>query len=225
MNSIKPTTFVEAPLATAATFGVAALAVIVLGVTQTIAASSGAHAAGLLRAAEALPRGPDRDRALSTAQTATLEALELAPKDGEMRARAARALYLQATTATLDDVSEPLLGAAEVEARRSLDDAPANAGAPATMAMITFARDGGVPTRAMGQWVAQSYAGRARDAEAALWRAQAAAAAWPVLEPGVKLAASDETCALMALPHMRERVVPVAARMGDELGDCAKRSR
>lgn len=223
VNSIKPTTFVEAPLATAATFGVAALAVIVLGVTQTMAASSGARAAGMLRTAEALPRGPERDRALANAHAATVEALELAPKDGEFRARAARALYLQATTATLDEVSAPLLGAAETAARRSLADAPANAGAPSTMAMITYARAGGTPSRAMAQWVSQSYAGRARDAEAALWRAQAAAAAWSVLEPGVKLAASDETCALMKLPYMRERVIPVAARMGDELGDCRTR--
>jgi hypothetical protein len=224
VNSTRPTTFVEAPLAATATLAVAALAVVVLGVTQTLAASAGARAAGLLRHAETMPRGPERDRLLASAQAAAVGALELAPKDGEARARNARALYLQATTATLDEVSPALLDAAEREARRSRIDNPVNAGAPATLAMIAYARDEGRATPAMADLVTQSYAARARDAETALWRTQAAAAAWAVLPPGAKLAASDEACALLAMPHTRERAVPVAARMGDELGDCKRRS-
>lgn len=222
VNSTRPTTFVEAPLAATATLAVAALAVVVLGVTQTLAASAGARAAGLLRQAETMPRGPERDRLLASAQAAAVGALDLAPKDGEVRARNARALYLQATTATLNEVSTPLLDAAEREARRSRIDSPGNAGAPATLAMIGYARAQGVPEPAMAELVTQSYAAHARDAEAALWRAQAAAAAWPVLAPGAKLAASDEACALLRLPHTRERAEPVAARMGDELGDCKR---
>jgi hypothetical protein len=223
VNSTRPTTFVEAPLATTATFAVAALAVVILGVTQTMGAAASARAAGLLRQAETMPRGSVRDRMLASAHAAAVDALDLAPKDGEVRARAARALYLQATTAMLDEVSAPLLDAAEREAHRARIDSPDNAGAPATLAMIAFARADGQPTPAMADLVAQSYAGRARDAEAALWRTQAAAAAWPALAPGAKIAASDEACALLKLPHTRERAQPAAARMGDELGDCRRR--
>lgn len=204
-------------------FAVAALAVVILGVTQTMAAATGARAAGLLRQAEAMPRGPDRDRLLASAHAAAIGALDLAPKDGEVRARAARALYLQATTATLNEVSAPLLDAAEREAHRARIDSPANAGAPATLAMIAFARADGVATPAMAEFVTESYASRARDAEAALWRTQAAAAAWPALSPGAKLAASDEACVLLTMAHTRERAEPAAKRMGDELGDCRKR--
>jgi len=223
VNSTRPTTFVEAPLATTATFVVAALAVVILGVTQTMAAAAGARAAGLLRQAETMPRGPERDRMLASAHAAAIGALDLAPRDGEVRARAARALYLQATTATLNEISTPLLDAAEREAHRAHIDSPANAGAPATLAMIAYARADGEPTPAMADLVGQSYASRARDAEAALWRTQAAAAAWPALPPGAKLAASDEACALLAMAHTRERAAPAARRMGDELGDCRKR--
>ncbi len=221
MNSIRPTTFVEAPLAAAATFAVAALAVIVLGATQTMAASAGATSAARLRAAELMPRGPERDAALALAQVAIADAIALAPKDPALHARAARAFYLQAATATLQDVSQPLLEAAARAADRATAAGPDEAGAPSTRAMIVFARNYGAPDDAMARYVADSYAGRARDPETMLWRVQAAAAAWPALDAGSKLRAADEACALLRLPALRDRASVAAQRMGDDLGGCA----
>ena len=212
MNSIRPITFVEAPLAATATFAVAALAIVLLGVTQTMAAAAGVKSAAVLRDAELLPRGPERDQALSRALEAAVDAIGLAPENGELKSRSARALYLQATTATVPDISIPLLTAAETAAQDASKTSPSDAGAPATLAMIAYARAGG-PNAAMAALVAKSYAGRARDLETALWRAQAASVAWPALDAGTKLAASDETCALMKAPQTRPRAMVVAKRV------------
>ena len=218
MNSIRPITFVEAPLAATATFAVAALAVLVLGVTQTMAAAVAVRSAVALRAAETLPRGPQRDQMLATAQGAIADAIGLAPMNGELHSRGARTLYLQATTATVPEISAPLLAAAETSATRATRTSPDDAGAPATLAMIAFAR-AGAPSAAMADLVAKSYAGRARDLETALWRAQAASVAWPRLEAGVKIAASDEACALLRAPQTSARAEVVVARIG--IGRCA----
>ena len=224
MNSIRPITFVEAPLAATAAFAVAALAIMLLGVTQTMAAAAGVKSATVLRNAELLPRGPERDQALARAHEAAVDAIGLAPENGELKTRSARTLYLQATTATLPDVSEPLLAAAEAAALEAGKTSPDDAGAPATLAMIAHAR-AGAPTQAMAALVAKSYAGRARDLETALWRAQAASVAWPALDAGTKLAASDETCALVRAPQTRARATVVAKRI--DVGDCtlARRAR
>jgi hypothetical protein len=217
VNSIRPTTFVEAPKAAAATFAVACLAVIALGVTQAIAASASAKSAALLRAAELAPRGPQRDAALAEAQLAIADAIAVAPKDAALHARRARAFYLQAATATLPEVSPALLDAADAAVRDARAASPDEAGAPATGALVALARNGFVPDAAMAEAVAQSYAARARDPETALWRVQAAAAAWPILPAGEKLKAVDETCALLAAPGVRARAATAAARIGEDL--------
>ncbi|MDZ4776429.1 MAG: hypothetical protein SGJ23_06545, partial [Alphaproteobacteria bacterium] len=67
MNSIRPITFVEAPRAASATFGIAALAVAFLGIAQASSAVRDGAARGTLARAEALPRGMERDAALSQA--------------------------------------------------------------------------------------------------------------------------------------------------------------
>jgi hypothetical protein len=198
-------------------FAVAAAAVAILGVTQTMAASAGAKAAVALQAAEMMPRGPDRDHALALAQERIADGLALAPKDATLHARAARAFYLQAATATFPEISQPLLDAAGQAAARALASGPAEAGAPATMALIALARPDGTDPAAS---VAASYAAHARDPEVALWRVQAAAAAWPQLDAGTKLAAADEACALLSVATTRTRAAVAAARMGDELGAC-----
>lgn len=206
-------------MATAA-FVVAAAAIMVLGVTQTMAASASARAAAILRNAEMLPRGPARDTMLARAHEAAVDAVKLSPKNGEIRARDARVLYLQATTATLEDISLPLLAAAEAAAVQAAKDSPDDAAAPATLALIAQARAGESTTEA-ARFVTQSYAGRARTLETSLWRAQAAGASWSGLDAQVKLAAADETCALLNAPQTRARAEVVAQRMGDEMGECA----
>jgi hypothetical protein len=220
VNSIRPITFVEAPQAAAIAFAVAAAAVILLGVTQTMAASANARSSAYLRAAEVLPRGPARDAMLARAHEAIVDAVKLAPKNGEIRARDARALFLQATTATVEEVSQPLLSAAEVGATQAAKDSPDDAGATATLSLIAYAR-AGAATPAAVKFAAQSYAGRARDLETALWRAEAAGAAWSGLDAQVKLAAADETCKLLSIAQTRARAESVAVRMGDEFGICA----
>ena len=188
-----------------------------LGVTQTMAAAAGVKSAAVLRDAELLPRGPERDQALSRALEATVDAIGLAPENGELKSRGARALYLQATTATVPDISMPLLTAAETAARDAGKMSPSDAGAPATLALIANARGGG-PNATMAALVAKSYAGRARDLETALWRVQAASVAWPALDAGAKLAASDEACALMKAQQTRARATVVARRIA---ADCS----
>ena len=210
-------------MATAA-FIVAAAAVMVMGVTQTMAASASARASAILRNAELLPRGPARDTMLARAHEATVDAVKLSPKNGEVRARDARVLYLQATTATLEDISAPLLAAAEAAAMKAARDSPDDAAAPATLALISRAR-AGATTPETSRFVAQSYAGRARTLEASLWRAQAAGASWSGLDAQVKLAAADETCALLKAPQTRARAEPVALRIGDDLGECTAKPR
>ena len=191
-----------------------------LGVTQTMAASASARSSAVLRAAEILPRGRDRDTMLARAHEVIVDAVKLAPSNGEIRGRDARALYLQATTATVEDISQPLLTAAEAAAVQAAKDSPDDAGAAATLAMIALAR-AGAPTPAGAQWVVRSYGGRARDLETVLWRAQAAGAMWALLDARVKLAAANETCQLLYAPQTRARAEPVAIRMGDEFGECA----
>ncbi len=205
-------------MATAA-FAVAAAAVMLLGVTQTMAASASVRSSAMLRAAELLPRGGERDTMLARTHEALVDAAKLAPKNGEIRARDARALYLQATTATVEDISQPLLDAAEATAVQAAKDSPDDAAAPATLALIAHAR-GGMPAIA-ARFATQSYAGRARDLETALWRAQAAGVTWAGLGAPVKLAAADETCMLLQTSQTHARAEAVAIRMGDEFGECA----
>lgn len=191
-----------------------------LGVTQAIAASHSATSAGRLRAAELMVRGPDRDAALALAQISIADALAVAPKDAGVHARKARALYLQAATATLPDISIPLLDAASAAVDAAHAAGPDEAGALATRALIVLARNGGAPDDMMARTVAESFAARARDPETALWRVQAAGAAWPALDAATKLAAADEACVLLRVPSVQERAQVAAARMGSELGPC-----
>jgi hypothetical protein len=220
VSSIRPTTFVEAPLTAAATLAVAALAVAVLGVTQTMAASASAASAARLRAAELMPRGYERDSLLFEAQVAISDAAALAPKDAALQARAARTLYLQAATASLPDISMPLLEAADAAAARALAASPSEAGAPATQALIAFARNNFVPSAEGAAFVAQAYAARARDPETQLWRVQAAGAQWPALDAATRNAAADEACALQRAPATQARVDAAIARMGEGFGVC-----
>lgn len=188
MNSIRPITFVEAPLLASATFAVAALAVVFLGLTQSNAALRDGAARGFLARAEAMPRGMERDAALSKAIIAIDDAVQVAPQDASVHALAARAYYLQATTAQVDDVSAPLLDAARRAAEESLARSGANASATAVLALVETARNG--PAAA---FVARSYAVPA-SADGALWRLEAAVRAWPTLDLPLREAIIADSC-------------------------------
>lgn len=193
MNSIRPITFVEAPIAASATFGIAALAVVFLGITQTAAAVRDGAARGALARAEALPRGMERDTALAKSLVAIEDATKAAPEDARTHARAARAYYLQATTATIDEVSPALLDAADRAAREALAQSPHNASAHAMTALIGITRQDGAVNAAALDAVAQSYAAPA-SGEGAVWRLEAAARAWNALPSVLRQRVTADAC-------------------------------
>lgn len=217
MNFIKRITSADAPTAATATFAIAAVAIIVLGVTETMAAAAGARSAALLQAAETQARGPERDSLLAAAHEAAVDGIGLAPRDAGLEARQARILYLQATTATVAEISIPLLDAASAAAQRALKHSPQDAGARAILALAAAAK-GGAPTPAVAEDVQRSYAGRAREPDVALWRGEAAAAAWPVLQGETRVAAATELCALDRAGLVQARARTVLAGIGATMG-------
>lgn len=132
-----------------------------------------------LARAEALPRGGDRDAALAKALAVVEDSVAAAPKDARTHARAARLYYLQATTASIDEVSTPLLDAAARAAAEAHARSPQNASADALTALIDMSRAGGV-TEAATAAVTRSY-GAPVSREGAVWRLEAAARAWNAL--------------------------------------------
>lgn len=212
MNSIRPTTSVDAPLAAAATLGLAALAVAFLGFSHANAALLGGAARSSVRAAEALPRGLERDAALARAQAAAARAVAAGPMDADIRLREARTLYLLATTAAVDDISEPLLDAASRAVGAAEALGPGNTSAAALRALIETARNGQTANAAARAAVELSYVRPARGSEGALWRIEAAVRAWDALPTHVREAALREACAQAAeSPAGRQRVGVIAA--------------
>lgn len=222
MNSIRPITFVEAPRLASATFGIAALAVAFLGFMQANAALRDGAARGSLARAEAMPRGMERDAALAKSLIAIEDAVKAAPQDAQTHALAARAYYLQATTAAVDEVSAPLLSAARRSAEESARRSPANAEGFALSALIDIADNAGVPNGVAAKNVAQSYAVPA-SGDGAVWRLEAAVQAWPALDVGVQQAAIEDAC--MRAPADRAFAASLAqatALLPDSgLGRCA----
>lgn len=222
MNSIRPITFVEAPLLASATFGIAALAVAFLGVTQANAAFREDVARRTLASAEAMPRGVDRDAALAKAITVIDAAVKAAPKDARIYARAARAYYLQATTAAVDDVSPTLLAAARRAVDESFRQSPDNANAAAVSALVDIAGHGGDVTSVAIDAVARSYAAPATP-EGAAWRLDAATRAWPRLDATLQQTVITDACIQAARSRaFGAYLAEIAAQMPDAgFGQCA----
>jgi hypothetical protein len=220
VNSIRRTTFVEAPRSASAAIAVAALAVVFLGAAHAAAALRDSAARSALVRAEAMPRGMERDAALVKALIAIDDAVRAAPQDARGHARAARAYYLQATTAAVDDVSAPLLDAARRAATESLKHSPTNASAVAMFALVDIAGAGAV-TRQAADAVARSY-GVPATPEGVVWRFDAAVRAWPGLSVAQQQQVIDDACV-----HARgdrafaSRLAAAAARLPDSgLGQC-----
>ncbi len=219
MNSIRRITFVEAPRAASATFAVAALAVAFLGFSQAGAALRDGSARSVLARAEAMPRGMERDAALSQALIAIDDAVKAAPQDARTHARKARAYYLQATTAAVDEISPPLLDAARGAAAESFRHSPANASAAAMSALVDIA--GGAVTRKAVDYISASYAVPATP-EGALWRFDAATRAWPALPIALQQQVITDACTQADMDRaFATRLAEIAARMPDSgLGQC-----
>lgn len=191
-----------------------------LGVTQAGAALRDGAARSVLARAEAMPRGMDRDAALAKALVAIDDAVKAAPEDARVHARAARAYYLQATTAAVDDVSAPLLEAARGAAETSLARSPANASASAMSALVDMA-ESGAATRKAVEAVARSYAVPATT-EGAAWRFDAAVRAWSALSIPMQQQVIGDACAQARSDRtFAARLADVAAGMPDSgLGQC-----
>ena len=202
------------------TLAVAALAVSFLGITHADAAIRSGAARSILARAETMPRGMERDAALAKALIAIDDAVRAAPLDARVHARAARAYYLQATTAAVDDVSAPLLDASRRAVTESLKHSPSNAGAVALSALVDIAADGLV-TSAAANAVAASYAVPATP-EGELWRLDAATKAWPGLSGVVRRRVITGSCSLAAADvAFAARLAEIADRMPDSgLGRC-----
>ena len=197
---------------------VAALAVVFLGVAQAGAALRDGATRSVLARAEAIPRGMDRDAALAKALVAIDDAVKAAPEDARGHARAARAYYLQATTAAVDEVSTPLLAAARRAVEESLRHSPSNASASAMSALIDISE--GDTRKAVGA-VARSYAVPA-TAEGAAWRFDAATRAWAALPILLQLKVVGDACLQARADRaFATRLGEVAARMPDSgLAQC-----
>lgn len=222
MNSIRRITFVEAPIAASAIFGIAALAVVLLGVTQATSAARDGAARSILARAETLPRGVERDAALASALIVIEDAVAAAPKDAGAHARAARLYYLQATTAAVDDVSAPLLEAAGRAIKEARARSPRNASVDALSALIDISRSGGAVSETASAAVARSYAAPA-SREGAVWRLEAAARAWGALPVALQQRVIVDGCAQATSdPAFAQALAAVANDMPDSgIGTCA----
>ncbi|KAF0183760.1 MAG: hypothetical protein IV086_11440 [Hyphomonadaceae bacterium] len=191
-----------------------------LGFTQAGAALRDGSARSVLARAEAMPRGMERDAALAQAIIVIDDAVKAAPQNSGVHARAARAYYLQATTAAVDDVSAPLLGAARRAAEESLKHSPANASAAAMSALVDIA-EGGVVTPGAVDAVARSYAVPA-TAEGVRWRFDAAMRAWPALSLPLQRQVIVDACMQADADRaFAAHLADVAARLPDSgLGQC-----
>jgi hypothetical protein len=192
VNSTRPITFVEAPKAASAAFAVAALAVAFLGLAQANAAFRDGAARDSLARAEAMPRGMERDAALTRALIAIDDAVKAAPQNGATHALKARAYYLQATTAAVDEISAPLLAAARASAQASAERSPGNAGAAAIVALAAAAGKG-ADDREAASAVANAYA-RPASGDAAAWRLEAAVRTWRALDVGMQQMVLADAC-------------------------------
>lgn len=221
MNSIRPITFVEAPRAASATFGIAALAVAFLGIAQANSAVRDGAARDTLARAEALPRGMERDAALAQALIVIEDAVKAAPKDARTHARAARLYYLQATTAQIDEVSAPLLDAASRAAADARKQSPQNASADALTALIDISRADGVVTKGAVDAIARSYAAPV-SREGAVWRLEAAARAWRELPVALQQRMIVDGCVQAAADRaFATALAEVATGMPDSgIGKC-----
>jgi len=226
VNSIRPITFVEAPIAASATFGIAALAVAFLGLAQANSAMRDGAARDILARAEALPRGGERDAALAGALIVAEDSVTASPKDARTHARAARLYYLQATTAAVDDVSEPLLDAASRAAAEARARSPHDASAEALTALIEIARSGGVVSESATAAVARSYAAPVSP-EGAVWRLEAAARTWNALPLALQERVKVDGCVQAGHDRAFAAALAEVARALPEsgLGACAPATR
>ncbi|MDZ4775706.1 MAG: hypothetical protein SGJ23_02860, partial [Alphaproteobacteria bacterium] len=172
--------------------------------------------------AEALPRGMERDAALSQALIVIEDAVKAAPKDARTHARAARLYYLQATTAQIDEVSAPLLGAASRAAAEAHAQSPQNASADALTALIDISRAGGAVTQGAVDSVTRSYAAPV-SREGAVWRLEAAARAWRALPVALQQRVIVDSCVQAAADGaFATALAEVATGMPDSgIGKCA----
>lgn len=193
-----------------------------LGVTQTAAAVRDGAARGALARAEALPRGMERDTALAQSLVAIEDAVKAAPKDARTHARAARAYYLQASTATIDEVSPALLDAAGRAAGDALARSPHNASAHAMGALIEITRQNGAVSPAAIDNVTQSYDAPA-SGEGAIWRLEAAARAWSALPSAFQKRVIADSCQQAAADRVFAVTLAEVARgmPGSGIGVCA----
>lgn len=193
MSSTRPITFANR-VRTAALLALAVGAVAVIAVSGWDAMGAMARASGLDSAtrAAAMPRGPERDRALDAAQGVLADALTSYPNDAALWGALSQIRFLQATGAEVQTVSPALIGAARDAAQRAIDLAPADSVAPARLAQaLAFTSD------RRGEGVAAlalSYRLRPLDGALAPARADAAARLWDLADADVRRAARAEAC-------------------------------
>ncbi len=195
MNSTKPITSANPSLDAAALIVVALLAIaaLVLSVRDTRAAYLRALGVGAIASAEALTRGPERDRLLDRAQGHLHDALDVYPRDPVLWLAMARTRYLQATGAEVLEISPALLQASIDAARRAEALDPMSDQAPAQLAQAMSALPNADRHEAADA-LARSYLRSGLDPGGGGARIQAAAALWPELSAGARQSALAEAC-------------------------------